>query len=115
MIFIDIHCHPYWLCRKVDNNNRFVNILLTIRHIREVSNGSIDHIAFGTDMDGLTSVPPDLSSSDKIPTMLLDQLRREKYNDGTPITENDIQKMSFENYNRVLKLGWGPQGTNLIA
>lgn len=105
----------YWLCGEEENTNGFVNILLTIRHIRELCSGSIDHIAFGTDMDGLTSVPPDLNGSDKIPTILLDQLRNEKYSDGTPITESDIQKMSFDNYNRVLKLGWGTQESNSIA
>src|ERR1043165_99786 len=94
VIFMD-----YWLTGKEIVAPAIDVIIETIQHIAKVS-GNYENIAIGSDLDGFTEVPRDLSGSDKMPA-LINAMRQ------AGIHEADIDKICFQNYLRVLERGWG--------
>jgi microsomal dipeptidase-like Zn-dependent dipeptidase len=95
----------YWLVGKEEDDllrkdNGLDLVIKTMLKLKQIGNGTCDHIAIGSDLDGFTQVPDDLVSSadmQKIPNAL-------KLAGFTP---NEIQNICHQNYIRVLELGWG--------
>lgn len=77
-------------------------VLATIKHIATVT-GSFDHIAIGTDFDGMSDPPDDLYAYDQFGE-LSDQLYGHKAYLGA--TDEDIEKMKGGNILRVLRDVW---------
>ncbi|CAN5372470.1 hypothetical protein BH09BAC3_BH09BAC3_12840 [soil metagenome] len=89
----------YWLCGTEDTEPAINDVMDTIEFIVRVC-GDFDNIAIGSDLDGFTEVPDDLAGIETIPGLLNEMRKRN-------ITEENIEKMAFGNYQRVLELGWG--------
>ncbi len=64
-----------------------------IEHVRKIA--GIDHVGIGSDLDGITSTPADVSGVDAFPTILAELLRR-------GWTDVEIKKLAGENVLRVL-------------
>lgn len=80
----------------------YSSILATIRHIRNIT-GNFDHIAIGTDFDGMTDPCDDFYE----PGMLADfKARLLEDKDHIGATEADIRKILGANLLRVLETGW---------
>jgi len=94
IIFMD-----YWLNGHEQTTSALAVIIETIQHIRNVC-GDYENIAVGSDLDGFTEVPNDLTG-EKDMTKLTSEMKR------IGISDADIRKICFENYRRVLKNGWG--------
>jgi microsomal dipeptidase-like Zn-dependent dipeptidase len=95
----------YWLNGTEEDNlfkldSGLPLIIETIIELRRIGNGSCDHIAIGSDLDGFTQVPDDLSTSAQLKLIPIELA---KHN----FTEQEIRKICHENYLRVLQLGWG--------
>lgn len=80
------------------------DIIRTMKKIqsleKEVDAGyDCDHCCIGTDFDGFTQVPDDLNTAAEIPD-LFSAMR----NDG--FTGEQIEKIAWKNYLRVLETGW---------
>jgi microsomal dipeptidase-like Zn-dependent dipeptidase len=86
-----------------DDNEGVKYILSTIKHIATVT-GSFDHIAIGTDFDGMSDPPDDLYSYEQFPAFV-EQLYHHKEYLGA--TDHDIEKILSGNIMRVLKQVWG--------
>lgn len=101
VIFMD-----YWLTGD-DNTDPAINAVVeTMIYIRDAfdsqgKNGTYDHIAIGSDLDGFTTVPRDLGGS-RMMTDLVDAIAR-----IPGITADEIDQICWGNYMRVLKNGWG--------
>ena len=94
IIFMD-----YWL-NGLDNTDNGIDFIIdTIKFIANVC-GNYEHISLGSDMDGFTEVPKDLEGPEFLPNLI----SRMK---SAGISDDDVSKICFENYRRVLKLGWG--------
>jgi membrane dipeptidase len=65
-----------------------------ISHIAEIA--GVDHVGFGSDFDGVPSLPSGIGGSDCFPSLLEDMRRR-------GFSEEDIRKISGENFIRVLE------------
>jgi microsomal dipeptidase-like Zn-dependent dipeptidase len=86
------------------HDNRGLHYLLsTIKHIATVT-GSFDHIAIGTDFDGMTDPPDDLYDYGQFGE-LSEQLYQHKEYLGA--TDEDIEKIKGGNMLRVLSEVWG--------
>jgi microsomal dipeptidase-like Zn-dependent dipeptidase len=101
VIFMD-----YWLTGDDDHLPGIAAVIETIISIRDAPDsnglkGTYDHIAIGSDMDGFTTIPEDLGGD----RMMKDLVNAIAAIDG--ITTDDIDKICFANYMRVLKAGWG--------
>ena len=100
----------YWLNGTEEDNliktdRGIPSVVETMKKIRELEKQvdtkyDCDHIAIGTDMDGFTQRPDDLTSPSDIPH-LIDALRNSDF------TSDQIEKITWKNYMRVLELGWG--------
>ncbi|NCD68567.1 membrane dipeptidase [Mucilaginibacter agri] len=101
VIFMD-----YWLTGHDDHAPSMGAVIETILFIRDVPDsngkaGTYDHIAIGSDLDGFTTVPEDLGG---------DRMMKDLFNaiaNIPGITSDDIDKIGWANYMRVLKAGWG--------
>jgi microsomal dipeptidase-like Zn-dependent dipeptidase len=90
----------YWLMPH--ETNRGLNFIArTLDHFMNV--GGADHVGIGTDFDGFTDPPDDLSDASELPK-LTQRLLAEGY------TVEQIQKILGENALRVLREGWGRKG-----
>jgi membrane dipeptidase len=90
----------YWLMPH--ETNRGLNFITrTLDHFMKV--GGADHIGIGTDFDGFTDPPDDLSDASELPK-LTQRLLAEGY------TVEQIQKAMGGNALRVLREGWGKKG-----
>jgi microsomal dipeptidase-like Zn-dependent dipeptidase len=95
----------YFLCGREekplrDDDAGEKHLLATIRHIASVT-GSFDHIAIGTDFDGMSDPPDDFYSYRQDISALLMRSR-----DYLGATEADIEKILKANVLRVLQNGW---------
>ncbi len=97
IIFMD-----YWLEGNESTQAAIDIVIETIQFIAAKCGSKYDNIAIGSDLDGFTEVPRDLSGSDKMPA-LIDAMSR------SGIQMSDIENICFNNYMRVLKNGWGKQ------
>ncbi len=86
-------------CPKGLVRNGIEEVLATIGHIRKIT-GNYDHIAIGSDFDGLADSPNDLRDHS-----CMDVLRK-ALNDIPGITPIEVEKILFRNSLRVLKNGW---------
>jgi membrane dipeptidase len=83
-------------------------ILRTIEHLVNV--GGTDHVAIGTDFDGMTDPPDDLIDAGQWPR-LTQRLVAERSGDfGRKYSDDVIEKILGGNALRVLRAGWGKQG-----
>jgi membrane dipeptidase len=90
----------YWLMPH--ETNRGLNFIArTLDHFVQV--GGIDHVAIGTDFDGFTDPPDDLSDASQLPK-LTQRMLAEEY------TVEEIRKIWGDNVLRVLREGWGRKG-----
>jgi membrane dipeptidase len=90
----------YWLMPH--ETNRGLNFIArTLEHFVRV--GGIDHVAIGTDFDGFTDPPDDLSDASHLPK-LTQRLLAEEY------SLDQIRKIWGQNTLRVLREGWGKKG-----
>ncbi len=90
----------YWLMPH--ETQRGLNFIArTLDHFVQV--GGIDHVAIGTDFDGFTDPPDDLSDASHLPK-LTQRLLAEEY------SVDDIVKIWGGNALRVLRQGWGKKG-----
>lgn len=101
VIFMD-----YWLTGDDNFQPAIAAVVETMVYIRDAfdsqgKNGTYDHIAIGSDLDGFTTVPEDLGGS----RMMTDLVQAISEVPG--ITADDIDKICWGNYMRVLKDGWG--------
>ncbi len=106
LIFMD-----YWLTGDDVTTPAIQAILECIVFIRDVADsagnsGTYDHIAIGSDLDGFTTIPSDLAGEYLMP----DLVNAIAGIDG--LTADDLDKICWANYMRVLKNGWGPVGAN---
>lgn len=97
----------YFLCgreeKPLSSKDEGLKLLLaTIRHIVQVT-GSFDHVAIGTDMDGMIDPPDDLYDCSMLGTFR-DALFGHKEYLGA--TDADIEKILGGNITRVLKEVW---------
>lgn len=86
-----------------DDNRGLQYILSTIRHIATVT-GSFDHIAIGTDFDGMSDPPDDLYGYHQFEAFS-EALYQHK--DYLGATDEDIEKIKSGNILRVLRAVWG--------
>lgn len=87
-----------------ENDNKGLQyILSTIKHIATVT-GSFDHIAIGTDFDGMSDPPDDLYAYKQFGEFS-EQLYQHKQYLGA--TDDDIEKIKGGNILRVLREVWG--------
>jgi microsomal dipeptidase-like Zn-dependent dipeptidase len=103
IIFMD-----YWLNGNDSTGPGIQSVIECIEFIRDVvdsagNSGTYEHIAIGSDLDGFTTIPNDLAGENKMPVLVNAMAGI----DG--ITADDIDKICWANYMRVLKNGWGPQ------
>jgi len=101
VIFMD-----YWLTGDDNFQPAIAAVVETIVFIRDVpdsngNSGTYDHIAIGSDLDGFTTVPQDLGGD----RMMKDLINAIAAIPG--ITADDVDKIGWTNYMRVLKNGWG--------
>jgi microsomal dipeptidase-like Zn-dependent dipeptidase len=95
----------YWL-NGIEEDNLFKFdgglqlVIKTIIELQRIGNGSCDHIAIGSDLDGFTQVSDDLSTSAQL-QLIPTELAKNNF------TKQEIKKICHENYLRVLQLGWG--------
>lgn len=101
VIFMD-----YWLTGNDDYKPSIAAVIETMVYIRNIADskgnkGTYDHIAIGSDLDGFTTIPEDLGG-ERMMTDLVQAIR------AIPdITAEDVDKICWGNYMRVLKDGWG--------
>ena len=88
----------YWLRQPDPPTNGLDLIWQTVEHIRGVT-GSFDHIALGTDFDGFTDPPDDVSDPTMLPRVTAMLLER-------GMAEPDVKKILGGNALRVLTTGW---------
>ncbi len=89
---------PYWLDRA--NPGKGLDaIWRTMEAIRDLSGGSWDNVAIGTDFDGFTDPPDDCKNASKLPVI------RELL-DGKGVSRDDAEAILGGNARRVLSLGW---------
>ena len=86
-------------CKKRDFKNGMDHVVATIAHIRQVT-GTYDHIAIGSDFDGLADAPHDLRDHSCM-NELVDRIRL-----IPGITTTEVENIVFRNSLRVLKNGW---------
>jgi microsomal dipeptidase-like Zn-dependent dipeptidase len=86
-----------------DDDEGLKSVLSTIRHIATVT-GSFDHIAIGTDFDGMSDPPDDCYTYPMLKDFL-DSLHQHKEYLGA--TDEDLEKIRHKNILRVLKEVWG--------
>ena len=101
VIFMD-----YWLTGDDTHLPAISAVIETIIYIRDIPDskgfkGTYDHIAIGSDLDGFTTVPQDLGG-DRMMKDLVDAIAL-----IPNITTDDVEKICWTNYMRVLKAGWG--------
>ena len=101
VIFMD-----YWLTGDDDFRPGIQAVIETMVFIRDVPDsngvkGTYDHIAIGSDLDGFTTIPSDLGGA----RMMKDLVNAISRIPG--ISRDDIDKIGWANYMRVLKNGWG--------
>jgi microsomal dipeptidase-like Zn-dependent dipeptidase len=90
----------YWLMPH--ETNRGLNFIArTLAHF--VQAGGIDHVGIGTDFDGFTDPPDDLSDASELPK-LTQRLLAEGY------SVEQLQKIWGGNALRVLRQAWGKKG-----
>ena len=70
------------------------DVIRHIEHVRDVA--GIDHVALGSDFDGITSVPVGLEDVSKFPDLFAELSRR-------GWTETDLRKLAGENLIRVMR------------
>jgi len=104
VIFMD-----YWLTGDENHQPAIDAVVETIIFIRDVpdsngNSGTYNHIAIGSDLDGFTTVPEDLGGD----RMMKDLVNAIAAIPG--ITADDVDKIGWANYMRVLKNGWGKTG-----
>lgn len=85
-----------------NDDTGFNYIINTIQHIAKVT-GSFDHIAIGSDFDGMSDPPDDFYNPILFPQFIR-RLGLEKDNIGA--TDDDIEKIAGKNVLRVLRDGW---------
>jgi membrane dipeptidase len=74
-----------------------VNIDTVIRHIDYIKNlAGIDHVALGSDFDGIEITPVGLEDVTKFPSLTLALLKR-------GYSSEDVKKILGENYMRVFR------------
>ncbi len=94
---IGVILYTHWLDPE-DPDDCLSPVWKTIKHIHEVTN-SWDHIMIGTDFDGFTEAPANITEASqlgKITQMLLDK----------GLSEENILKILGKNSMRVLEKGW---------
>lgn len=117
---IGVICMQYWLNGTLEANkfkfdhykqkfiplpdNSLDMMVKTIQHIAKVCGGSYDNISIGTDFDGFTDVPDDISSSAAL-QMLVDALQQ------AGLSSAQIEAVLYKNALRVLDAGWGKTET----
>jgi microsomal dipeptidase-like Zn-dependent dipeptidase len=97
----------YWLTGNGEKfisgrDNAYESILKAIKHIRNVT-GSFDHVAIGSDFDGMTD-PSDDCFEPGMFANFKEKLLRDKERIGA--TAEDILKITGGNLLRVLEQGW---------
>ncbi|NNM33023.1 MAG: membrane dipeptidase, partial [Gemmatimonadetes bacterium] len=70
------------------------DVIRHIEHVRDVA--GIEHVALGSDYDGITSVPVGLEDVSKFPDLFAELSRR-------GWTETDLRKLAGENLIRVMR------------
>lgn len=87
----------YWL-DAAHPQNGLDAIWRTAEHIQQVT-GSWDHVTLGTDFDGLTDPPDDVSDASQLAAVTDMLLAR-------GVAEDDVKKILGGNAQRVLETGW---------
>lgn len=95
VIFMD-----YWLSGESVANG-LDPVVETMRHLRDV--GGIDCVAFGSDFDGFTDPPDELSDHAALPRLTEGLL-------AGGFSQGDVEKVLGGNFRRVLEAGWGRAG-----
>lgn len=88
----------HWLKDDAPDGYGIDYIVATIKHIIQVA--GMETVAIGTDFDGFTDTPDDILDHRDFP-----QLGRAMLSRG--FMESDIEKIFWENAERVLQDGWG--------
>ncbi len=86
-----------WLSDEESKNGIHL-MVKTIKHIRDV--GGIECPAFGSDCDGFTDPPDDLSDHSMMPRLTAELLR-------SGFSSSDVEKVIGGNALRALQDGWG--------
>ena len=89
---------PYWL-DKAHPGPGLDAIWRTMDTLRELSGGSWEHVAIGTDFDGFTDPPDDCDSEAKLP-------RIREMLEANGVSRNDAEAVLGGNARRVLRDGW---------
>jgi membrane dipeptidase len=89
---------PYWL-DKAHPGPGLDAIWRTMDTLRELSGGSWEHVAIGTDFDGFTDPPDDCDSEAKLP-------RVREMLEAKGLSRNDAEAVLGGNARRVLRNGW---------
>ena len=98
---VGIIFYNYWLTSPNPPKNGLDLIFKTVDHIKNIVNiAGIDHVAIGSDFDGFTDPPDDISD----PSMFPD-LQSELKNSG--FSDLEVEKLFKTNALRVLMNGWG--------
>ena len=83
------------------------HISRTIAHLIKAAGGTAHHVALGTDFDGFTDPPDDLTDASQLPRLT----QRLVAEIGSPTywkyTDQDIENILGANALRVLRQGWG--------
>jgi len=96
IIFMD-----YWLNGDEDNGNGINVVIETMKEIKNIC-GDYNNVAIGSDLDGFTEVPKDLAGVEFMQRLIDEMLKQ-------GISKEDMLKICFDNYLRVLQKGWGKQ------
>jgi membrane dipeptidase len=89
---------PYWL-DEAHPGPGLDAIWRTMDTLRQLSGGSWEHVAIGTDFDGFTDPPDDCDSESKLP-------RVREMLEAKGLSRNDAEAVLGGNARRVLREGW---------
>jgi membrane dipeptidase len=89
---------PHWL-DKTHPGPGLDAIWRTMDTLRQLSGGTWEHVAIGTDFDGFTDPPDDCDSEAKLP-------RIPKMLEANGVSRNDAEAVLGGNARRVLRAGW---------
>jgi membrane dipeptidase len=82
-------------------------IAATIDYLVQVTGGSTEHIAIGTDFDGFTDPPDDLKDASELPRLTERLLAGFASSSRRNYTPDDLENILGRNALRMLREGWG--------